>query len=264
MTELFMNKQKIAIAMAQPPALPGSYQYTGDSIELITEKLLEEVDMYNKYRFDGVILQNFYDIPVKQTAAIEAIAYMTHFADAIKREFPAQILGVLMLWDGCASLAVADAAGADFVRVEHAYIGAEVTSAGILEGQCVEINQMKKRLGTKIPVYADVYEPHSVQLGAKPFEDAAYDTVCQCFADGLFLCGKNVEESLSLIKKVRKKIPAAHVILGGGSTGDNVQELLQEYDGVCVGAWIKDGDLLNPVSPERAKRYMDEVERARA
>ena len=53
-------------------------------------------------------------------------------------------------------------------------------------------------------------------------------------------------------------------ILGGGSTGDNVYELLQQFDGVCVGAWIKDGDLLNPVNPDRARRYMEQVERARA
>ena len=53
-------------------------------------------------------------------------------------------------------------------------------------------------------------------------------------------------------------------MLGGGSTGDNVYELLQQFDGVCVGAWIKDGDLLNPVNPDRARRYMEQVERARA
>lgn len=56
----------------------------------------------------------------------------------------------------------------------------------------------------------------------------------------------------------------APIILGGGSTGDNVYELLQQFDGVCVGAWIKDGDLLNPVNPDRARRYMEQVERARA
>ena len=54
------------------------------------------------------------------------------------------------------------------------------------------------------------------------------------------------------------------LILGGGTTGDNVYELLQHYDGVCVGAWIKNGSLQNPVDPERANRYMAEVERARA
>ena len=88
---------------------------------------------------------------------------------------------------------MAEAAGADFVRVEHAYVGAEVTSAGILQGQCAKITRLKRKLGSKMPVYADVYEPHAVQICPKPVEDAAFDAVCQCFADGLFLCGKNAQ-----------------------------------------------------------------------
>ena len=248
---MFRGKEKIAIGMAQPLALPGSFRHGGESIGTITEKLLEEVAVYDRYGYDGVILQNFNDIPVLEASSIEAVAYMTHLAGAIRREFPDQILGVLMIWDGCASLAVAEAAGADFVRVEHAYVGAEVTSTGILQGQCAQITRLKRKLGSKMPVYADVYEPHAVQICPKPVEDAAFDAVCQCFADGLFLCGRNARESLE-------------IILGGGSTGDNVYELLQQFDGVCVGAWIKDGDLLNPVNPDRARRYMEQVERARA
>ena len=261
---MFRGKEKIAIGMAQPLALPGSFRHGGESIGTITEKLLEEVAVYDRYGYDGVILQNFNDIPVLEASSIVAVAYMTHLAGAIRREFPDQILGVLMIWDGCASLAVAEAAGADFVRVEHAYVGAEVTSAGILQGQCAKITRLKRKLGSKMPVYADVYEPHAVQICPKPVEDAAFDAVCQCFADGLFLCGKNARESLEMVARTRPKVGDAPIILGGGSTGDNVYELLQQFDGVCVGAWIKDGDLLNPVNPDRARRYMEQVERARA
>ncbi|MCB6289129.1 BtpA family membrane complex biogenesis protein, partial [[Clostridium] scindens] len=64
---------------------------------------------------------------------------MTRIAYEIKHQYPQLILGVLVNWDGVASLAVADAVHADFVRVEHLFTGANVTSAGILEGQCVEI-----------------------------------------------------------------------------------------------------------------------------
>ena len=146
----------------------------------------------------------------------------------------------------------------------QAYVGAEVTSTGILQGQCAQITRLKRKLGSKMPVYADVYEPHAVQICPKPVEDAAFDAVCQCFADGLFLCGRNARESLEMVARTRPKVGNAPIILGGGSTGDNVYELLQQFDGVCVGAWIKDGDLLNPVNPDRARRYMEQVERARA
>lgn len=74
------------------------------------------------------------------------------------------------------ALAVADAAGADFVRVEHLYTGAEVTSAGLLQGQCCEITALKRKLGTDIPVYADVWERHGIPLCPQPLDAGSAST----------------------------------------------------------------------------------------
>ena len=263
MEEIFRGKKKIAIGMAHPLPLPGSCRYGGESMDVITSKLLDEVSYYDTFGYDGVILQNFSDIQVKDRSSFEAVACMTHLASMVKQTYPNLILGILMIWDGCASLAVAEAMGADFVRVEHVYTGAEVTPAGIIEGQCAEILAMKKRLQSDMPIFADVYEPHAMAICPKPIEEAAHDTVYSCFADGIFLCGRTVDESSELLRRVRTTVPDAPVILGGGSRGDNVYNLLMEFDGVCIGAWIKDGSLLNPINPERAKLYMAEVERAR-
>lgn len=157
------------------------------------------------------------------------------------------------------ALAVADAAGADFVRVEHLYTGAEVTSAGLLQGQCCEITALKRKLGTDIPVYADVWERHGIPLCPQPLDEAAWQCVHEAFADGLFLCGKNAQESLSMARQVRQRVPGIPLFLGGGATGDNVRELLQEYDAVCVATWIKNGDMRNPVDPDRTRYFMEQA-----
>lgn len=157
------------------------------------------------------------------------------------------------------ALAVADAAGADFVRVEHLYTGAEVTSAGLLQGQCCEITALKRKLGTDIPVYADVWERHGIPLCPQPLDEAAWQCVHEAFADGLFLCGKNAQESLSMARQVRQRVPGVPLFLGGGATGDNVRELLQEYDAVCVATWIKNGDMRNPVDPDRTRYFMEQA-----
>lgn len=157
------------------------------------------------------------------------------------------------------ALAVADAAGADFVRVEHLYTGAEVTSAGLLQGQCCEITALKRKLGTNIPVYADVWERHGIPLCPQPLDEAAWQCVHEAFADGLFLCGKNAQESLSMARQVRQRVPGIPLFLGGGATGDNVRELLQEYDAVCVATWIKNGDMRNPVDPDRTRYFMEQA-----
>ena len=157
------------------------------------------------------------------------------------------------------ALAVADAAGADFVRVEHLYTGAEVTSAGLLQGQCCEITALKRKLGTDIPVYADVWERHGIPLCPQPLDEAAWQCVHEAFADGLFLCGKNAQESLSMARQVRQRVPGVPLFLGGGATGDNVRELLQEYDAVCVATWIKNGDMRNPVDPDRTRYFVEQA-----
>lgn len=157
------------------------------------------------------------------------------------------------------ALAVADAAGAGFVRVEHLYTGAEVTSAGLLQGQCCEITALKRKLGTDIPVYADVWERHGIPLCPQPLDEAAWQCVHEAFADGLFLCGKNAQESLSMARQVRQRVPGIPLFLGGGATGDNVRVLLQEYDAVCVATWIKNGDMRNPVDPDRTRYFMEQA-----
>ena len=174
------------------------------------------------------------------------------------------IQGILVDWDGVASLAVADAAGSDFIRVEHTYTGVEVGYAGMMEAQCVDISQFKKRIGSDIPVYADVQEVHYEQLAGKSIVDNAWDTIMNAFADGLFLGGKSCEESIEIIKCVRKRLgERIPIFLSSGATGDNISKILQYYDGVSVGTWVKNGNMRNPIDPVRARQFMEGVKSAR-
>jgi len=87
--------------------------------------------------------------------------------------------------------------------------------------------------------------------------------VHEAFADGLFVSGKSKEESLEMIHAVRKKLPDTPVILGGGANGENIEELLQYYDGVSVATWVKNGNMKNPIDPKRAEIFMSSVQKAR-
>ena len=134
----------------------------------------------------------------------------------------------------------------------------------MLEAQCVDICQFKKRIGSHIPVYADVQEVHYEQLAGKSIVDNAWDTVMNAFADGLFLGGQSCEESIEIIKSVRKRLGSKiPIFLSSGATGDNISEILQYYDGVSVGTWVKNGNMRNPIDPERAGRFMEGVKTAR-
>jgi uncharacterized protein len=254
----------VSISMIQTPPLPGSFRHAGQCLNQIIDYVLKEAQILSDCGFDAVILQNMGDMPVRQQARPEVIAYFSIIANEFKRNFSQFPLGILINWDGAASLAVAHAAEADFVRVEHVYTGAEVTSTGLITAQCCEITEMKKRLNTSIPIFADVYEPHAVPLGAKPVEDAAWESIHEAFADGLFLSGKNAQESIELIQRARTKVPGTTIFLGGGASEENVIQLLKHYDGVCVATWIRNGSLKNPIDSERAKRFIEKVNTAKA
>lgn len=257
----FFNKK--ALAMLQPPALPGTYKYQGKTIDEIVEVSIREAQIIQEYGFDGLILQNMNDMPIKQKSNFQTVAYLTRIGNEIKKLFPDLLLGVLVNWDGVASLAVAEAIKADFIRIEHAYSGVTVSSAGLLEAQCVDIIELKMRLGSSIPIFADVYEVHGVPLGRKSYGDAAWEIVNEAFADGLFTSGRNIAESIAIAKEIKTRNLGVPLYLGGGATGDNIYELMQYYEGVSVATWIKDGNMANDINPEKAKIFMEEVKRSR-
>lgn len=90
----------LALCMIQPEPLPGSYRNMGMKIDEIIDLALREAGMVAENGFDGFILQNMNDMPVKQTAPPEAVAGMTAIAARLRAAFPELVMGVLVNWDG--------------------------------------------------------------------------------------------------------------------------------------------------------------------
>ena len=260
-----MNKNSYpqALVMIQPPAMPGSYLNRGTEFTEIEKYVLDEAEMIASLGFDGFILQNMHDGPIAQNARPETIAFMSVLGNRLKQMHPDKTLGILVNWDGISSLAVAEAVHADFVRIEHLYTGVSVDTMGFMQGQCNDVLMMKKRLGSSMPIFADVQEVNAQYLCPDSKPVAAKKTVKTAFADGIFMSGSSPEESLELIKETRKFLPDTPIFLGGGATGDNIFELLKYYDGVSVATWIKNGDMRNPIDKERAHYFLEQCKLAK-
>ena len=256
-----MSEKKV-YGMVNLPPLPGSYGYTGCSIDEIIQKAMVEADSLAEAGFDGLILQNFNDGPVKQKAENATIAAMSVVARALRLAHPKLSLGILLLWDGEGALDVAVASGADFIRVEHGYTRAEMTCCGIIESCCEAVCRERKLLNSKIPVYADIFEPHSQHVLPCSFEGSLIETLTYARADGAFITGKDAEESLRLGRRARELFPNTKLFLGGGATGENAHEMAKVFDSIVVGSWIKCGNLSGPIDKDRAKYFIEEVRRA--
>ena len=64
------------------------------------------------------------------------------------------------------------------------------------------------------------------------------------------------------VAKVReaKQLATKPVLLGSGTTAENIAEFLRYADGVLVGTSLKyDGVAHNPVDPARVRRFMEVV-----
>lgn len=251
-----MKKSKI-LAMLQPHPLPGSYLYDGEPFHKIINSVIEEAKILVDLGYDGFILQNMHDGPVRQHAEKHTISYMTALAQTVKNTFPNKILGILVNWDGVASMCVAEASGADFIRIEYLYTGVSIGLCGMVEGQCAEILDLKKKLESKIPVYADAFEASGVYLNPIPTEKEAYRMVKKAFADGIFVSSPTIEESIDLFKRIKKNLNDTPIFIGGRANGENIKELMRYYDGVSVSTWIKDGDMRNPINIDKATVFIN-------
>ncbi len=250
------------VGMVQLRPLPGSARYRGEPLHSILDDVLEEAQTLADAGFTGLQVQNMGDNPSSRRAGLETVAFMTTACGAVRREFPQLQLSVLVNWDAEASLAVAEAAGADFVRVEHTWIGASVTSWGISQAQCHAATAFRTSIRSTMPIYADVLEPHAIPLVQRPVEDWARAAVEEGAADGLFVTAASFDESLDWLRRVRTAVPGMPLWLGGGATASNVDRVAGLADGVTVATSIKHGNMVNRIDPVLARVFVEAARRS--
>jgi membrane complex biogenesis BtpA family protein len=163
--------------------------------------------------------------------------------------------------DGRAALAVASAAGCEFIRV-NVYTGARLTDQGILSGQAHRILRARQLLGSGVRVFADVAVKHSAPLAIRSLGDEVEDTVERGRADAVIVTGSATGKPTRL-EDLAAAAEAAHgtpVYAGSGVTAANVEEVLRHAAGVIVGTALKrDGVTTNPVDPARVREFVAAV-----
>ncbi|WP_457754650.1 BtpA/SgcQ family protein [Thermococcus sp.] len=254
-------ERKVLIGMVHLKPLPGSYLYRGNFDEVL-EHAIKEAKKLEKAGFDAVMVENFGDVPFPKTVEKTTIAAMSVIAKAIREEVSLP-LGINVLRnDGIAAYSIAYAVKADFIRV-NVLSGIAFTDQGIIEGIAYELAKLRKFLPSKIKVFADVHVKHAYHFGE--FEDAVRDTVERGLADAVIISGKATGEPVDLKKlALARKISPVPVIVGSGTTYDNLPKLWEYADGFIVGTWIKkEGKTENDIDFKRARKLAELMENLR-
>ncbi len=257
----------VVIGMVHLLPLPGSPRYGGDA-KAVTDAALRDAAALAEGGVQGIMIENFGDVPFYPgTVPPEVVAHMSVTVARLRETVGAQMpLGVNVLRnDGCSALAVAQAAGASFVRV-NVLCGARVADQGVIQGIAHELLRKRAALGAgAIRVFADVDVKHSAPLAGREaaLEDEVADTLGRGLADALIVSGSGTGRDTDPEHVRRAKAAAgaaAPVFVGSGVTLDTIARFLPHADGFIVGTWFKrDGRIEHPVEVGRVRELVTRV-----
>lgn len=252
---LFSTNKPI-IGMVHLLPLPGSPAYEG-SLDSIYEWAAWEAVALAKAGVDGLIVENFGDEPyqVGEPEPVQ-LAVMAAVLRDVRREvsIPVGLNVQFNAWR--AELAAAHACGAEFIRVE-VFVDTVVCAQGIVHPCSAELTRLRKALGSKVQIWADIQTKYTTNLVEQPLTQSALDAQ-NAGADALIVTGgaTGQETPLDAVAQVKQKVDLP-VLVGSGTTIQNVAQSLAAADGAIVGSALKDGgSAWNRVSPQRTLAFM--------
>ncbi len=257
---------KPIIGMVHLWPLPGSPGYAGYGMDTIIERALEDAHTLVENGVDGLIVENMWDLPyyVGPDTPLETMTCQAVAARKVVEAVDVPV-GINVVHNGgLVEMAIAVASGADFIRV-CLLTGARLWDTGELDHGCAaDLLRKRKELHAEhVKLFADVDKKHSIPF---PGLDLATHIEWTEFylADALIVSGRMTGDAPALdYVREAKRLARRPVLLGSGTTADNIADYLEFADGAIVGSWLKvDGVAENPVDPERVRRYMDAARRA--
>jgi membrane complex biogenesis BtpA family protein len=257
--------EKPVIAMLHLPALPGRPQHDRQrGVDGAVDAVRRDLEALQAAGVDGVLFCNETDLPYQLAVGHEISAAMASVVGQLRAEVHVPF-GVNLLWDPIASLAVARATGARFIR--EVLTGVYESDLGMIEPRIGEITGYRTAIGGDDIALFDNIEPEFASaVGSRGVGDRARGAAFLGM-DAILISGPaaGVPFAMSDLRAAKEAAPDTAVIANTGVRADRLAEIFAVADGAIVGTSLKvDGHTWNPVDPERAQRLMDAARAARA
>jgi len=255
------DRKKAVIAMAHLGALPGAplYDEVGGMKKLIDD-VLKDVAALQDGGVDAIMFGNENDRPYTFDASKAGVAAMTAVVSAVKPSLKVPF-GINYLWDPAASVAIAVATGASFVR--EIFTGVFASDMGVWAPKCAEAVKLRRDLGRPdLKLLFNINAEFAHSLDARPIALRAKSAVFSSLADAILVSGPLTGDPVvsSDLRQVREALKDTPVFANTGVNIDNVSDILAYCDGCVIGTHFKhDGITWNSVDPARVKRFMDKV-----
>jgi len=258
-SSLFPNPKPV-IGVIHVGALPGTPRSSLPVAELVASARAE-AQIYRECGVDGVIIENMHDVPyMRGEVGPEIVAAMTAIGSEVKSECRMPVGLQILAGANIEAMAVAHAAGLDFIRAEG-YAYAHVADEGLIQASAAKLLRYRRMIGAdRVQVWTDVKKKHSAHaITADVSLGETAETVEFMGADCVIVTGSVTGQApkVSDIQEA-KTYCGLPVFLGSGISESNIDEFYTEADGFIIGSSFKvDGHWSNTIDPARVTRFMN-------
>ncbi len=256
------DKKRAVVSMCHMGALPGSPLYDSDGgINKLIDDALSDIHKLQEGGVDAIMFGNENDRPYLLEATPESIAAYTAVVQACKPELKVPF-GVNYLWDPTASIAIAVATQAKWVR--EIFTGVFASDMGIWAPNAARPARLKRDLDRQdLKLFFNINAEFAHSLDQRPIELRAKSAIFSSLADAILVSGPITGQpaDASDLRKVAEAVgEMVPVFANTGVNVDNVTDVMSVASGCIIGSHFKvDGDTWNAVDGDRVKRFMDKV-----
>lgn len=265
---LLLPRPQSVIGMIHVGALPGT-PHSAESVPSLAGRAVEEARALEEAGVDAVIIENMHDRPyVLRRVGPEIVAAMTAVGLAVRRAVALPIGVQILAGANAEALAVAQACGASFVRVEG-FVFAHVADEGLMErADAGHLLRYRRQIDAQeIAILADVKKKHASHAISADVDLAQTARAAEFFgAGGVVVTGSatGLPTLAQDLRAVRQAV-GIPVLVGSGVTADNLADYWSWADAFIIGSFFKrDGIWSNPLDPQRLKQLIRATETLRS
>ncbi len=260
-----IGTEKAIIAMCHMQPLPGDPGYDRSlGMKYVIEKTKADILALQEGGVDAIMFSNEFSLPYLTKVRTETVAAM---ARVIGELMPIIRIpyGVNCLWDASASLDLAVATDAKFVR--EIFTGVYASDFGLWNTDCGETVRHQHAIGAEnVKLLFNIVPEAASYLGKRTVGSIAKTTIFNCKPDAICVSGATAGSATDpeILKEAKAAAGDTVVLANTGCRVDTIANLLSIADGAVVGTTFKvDGKFENPVDKNRVAEFMKKVHEVR-
>ena len=256
-----IGTEKAIIAMCHMQAMPGDPYYDKEKgMKMVVEKAKQDLEALQEGGVDAVMFSNEFSLPYLTKVRTETVAAMARIIGELQ-PYISVPYGVNCLWDPIASLDLAVAVEAKFVR--EIFTGVYASDFGLWNTNCGEVVRHQHAIGAEnVKLLFNIVPEAAKYLADREIESIAKTTVFNCRPDALCVSGATAGSATDpeVLRRAKSAAGDTVVFANTGCRVDTIEKLLGIADGAVVGTTFKyDGKFENQTDVNRVREFMNKV-----